>query len=383
MRRDALLWLGSIYPSEHIQGNPAISPAANHWQSRLIDGIRGVGVDVILLAHEHARVWPRGPLYVGRPAFARGMPDQLWSGYLNVPGIKPASIARSMRRVAVAELDRRPPLAIVSYNPTSENLAVGRFLQDRYRTPWIDLCADAYSPGEGWVDFPAGARHASGHIFLSHGAYVDCPFSPKLHLDGGVDWIDAPAIASSADRVPVLYTGMMGPYGGVDSLVKAFELTRDPRLELWICGHGAPSALLTDAVARNPRIRFFGQVDEATLGRLMAEAHTFINPRPGNLDGGDMNFPSKLLRYLAYGKPIISTRTAGLAPEYEDVLTLVPPDDDHTLAAAIDGVARLTDAELADRRARAKAFATDNRNWGRQAERLVGWLRTLASTTNT
>ena len=42
-----------------------------------------------------------------------------------------------------------------------------------------------------------------------------------------------------------------------------------------------------------------------------------------DIDGNQMNFPSKLFRYLPYGKPILSTNTQGLSPDYSNALIYV------------------------------------------------------------
>jgi glycosyltransferase involved in cell wall biosynthesis len=51
-----------------------------------------------------------------------------------------------------------------------------------------------------------------------------------------------------------------------------------------------------------------------------------INPRSATHEASRMNFPSKLLRYLSYGKPIVTVWTPGIPTEYREVLKLVDPE---------------------------------------------------------
>jgi glycosyltransferase involved in cell wall biosynthesis len=91
------------------------------------------------------------------------------------------------------------------------------------------------------------------------------------------------------------------PRYGIYDLIKAYEKTK-PDYDLVIAGHGASLEPLN-----NPRIKFVGQVSKQTNYALQAHAAALINPRPYDLHLDAESVPSKMLEYLASGKPVIST----------------------------------------------------------------------------
>lgn len=370
---DYILWLGSIYDELHLLNNQAASPAANAWQKSLIKALQDQGQRVVLFSHHFQRVWPYGPLFVNKKIPKDGF-DIEWCNYLNLPILKERSISISIRRKISSFFKSNGfPRAIISYNPTKENTEIGLFFQLNLSIPWIDLCADSNDPGEKWELYTNGAELAMGHIFLSYHAFVTCPFQTKLHLDGGIDQGKI-KITECSDKVIFLYSGMLGPWGGVDFLVTSFSKLKNKNVELWICGHGILSPVLKGAIQNDKRIVFFGQVSDSQLHKMSIKANAFINPRPTEINGGSMNFPSKILRYLAYGKPIISTLTPGLSTDYTEILYLLTSDTEEELVKAIEQVISWDETKIGTHRQKVETFILKNRNWPCQALRLLNWL---------
>ncbi|MGC3999847.1 MAG: glycosyltransferase [Anaeromyxobacter sp.] len=137
------------------------------------------------------------------------------------------------------------------------------------------------------------------------------------------------------------------------------------------CGKGH-NELVGRAVARDSRIRFFGLVPEAELERLAGLATAFLNPRPPELTASAHNFPSKVLEYLSYGHPVVSTWTPGLSPEYRDVLVLTDARAED-LALRMREVVAWDEGTRASYRSRAQAFLA-SRTWTAQAQRLATFL---------
>ncbi|MFA6715041.1 MAG: glycosyltransferase family 4 protein, partial [Victivallaceae bacterium] len=168
--------------------------------------------------------------------------------------------------------------------------------------------------------------------------------------------------------------GMLSIWGGVSFLLKAFSLISDPDIELWICGHGSSSEL--EAARRaDPRIKFYGLVSEERLQQIYRQATVLVNPRPNNINGNTMNFPSKILEYLSYGKPVVSTWTPGLSPDYREVLEVLPDENERCLADTILNVLQWPDERKKQNLIAIESFLLKSKTWKHQTDRLVAWLK--------
>ena len=374
-----LLWLGGIFNEDSLLKNAAISPAANRWQAGLIKAINEDRLPVIMLAHLPEPLWPKGKYRPGSSDDFDPRFESRFIRYWNIPSLRSVSLRWAYTQ-AFREICEQhgKPLAVLSYNPTPQAVTTGLYAQRHYQIPWIDVCADHYDPGMGWSRYSYGASMARGHVFLSYQAFQDCPFPIKLHLDGGVSRLQfKPETQSNKNSVSnkiVLYTGMMSIWGGVNFLLKAFERIQDPDVELWICGHGSNSDVKA-ALKRDSRIHFFGLVSESRLQEICEQASVFVNPRPSQVPENTMNFPSKILEYLSYGKPVISTWTAGLSPEYRDVLEVLNEETEDCLAKTIENVLHWSDNQMTQNSEKIKEFLLKSKTWTHQASRLINWLQ--------
>jgi glycosyltransferase involved in cell wall biosynthesis len=123
-----------------------------------------------------------------------------------------------------------------------------------------------------------------------------------------------------------------------------------------------------------------GFVSEEKLISLSRQADIFVNPRPSSIPGNERNFPSKILEYLTFGKPVVSTWTPGLAPEYRDVLIVPDEENPQCLAQTIDRVFAWESQDLENNFFRTKLFLETTRTWELQARRLLEWLAQSAFT---
>ena len=172
----------------------------------------------------------------------------------------------------------------------------------------------------------------------------------------------------------VLFVGNLAGWQGVPFLLRAFaELVRTrPDAVLLIVGGGQADAELRALAADlgiHPHVRFVGPVVYEEVPRHIAAADVCTAPMTRErLRSGSSAI--KVYEYLACGRPVVASRIPGLEfLESEDLGKLVPPEDAHALAAALEGV--LSDA--AWRRAageRGRAFVLEHASWAAVAARV-------------
>ena len=114
-------------------------------------------------------------------------------------------------------------------------------------------------------------------------------------------------------------------------------------------------------------------VPEARLAELGSAADVLVNPRPIDFEDNRTNFPSKILDYLSYKRPIVSTRTDGVGPGYDELVRFTASDDPSDIATAIDDVLRMDDLARNEWMQRIAA-AVDQMTPRRAADDFTSWL---------
>lgn len=173
----------------------------------------------------------------------------------------------------------------------------------------------------------------------------------NLPLNNQMQPVDPQAIAALKTRLaieerrPIVYTGTLEPYQGLELAIESAALVRSQIPEaIYIIVGGKPAQVSAyKALARAYHVDdlfiFTGNVmpDEAVI--YLALADVLISPRRGNT-----SIPLKIYSYLSSGKPILATRTdSHTRLLHDDLALLVEP----TAEAFGLGIIRLlTDSAL-------------------------------------
>jgi len=367
------LWLGGVFDEKTVNKFPSMSPASNFWQRGFIDALKNQGHNVQVIGHPLERVWPFGRLFVH--AAEATFPDTFTGrslSYINAPLLRvPVLIMNYWMKARRQIMSVCPQDYLVTFSCLTKatdwapTISAARNLRKLFNIPWICIVADGVSP-----------PGADGYVYLTWGYYNSAEaLSPKMHLDGGI-----PSKCERANDDPseypkaFMYMGALTQHGGVTFLARSFHRLTDKNVELWVCGRGENNELESLASIDN-RIKLMGFVSEAKLDELANMAYAFINPRPSDFAPNTLNYPSKLLHYLAYGKPVISTWTEGLSPEYRNLLVQVVDETEKGLVEAMQVVLNMTDKERRSIAIKTEEF-NESHAWPRQVDRFIAWLRT-------
>lgn len=142
------------------------------------------------------------------------------------------------------------------------------------------------------------------------------------------------------NKVTLRYAGVLEPVTGVDLLIDAMNKIHNNNVELVISGKGSLEKLVLEAHKQDPRIKYMGCVlyDDYLLS--LKDSDILINPRNMNLVENENNFPSKIMEYLATGKPIVSTKFQGWNRFEENIIFCESNSDDicETLKLTIENL---------------------------------------------
>jgi glycosyltransferase involved in cell wall biosynthesis len=109
----------------------------------------------------------------------------------------------------------------------------------------------------------------------------------------------------------------------------------------------------------------------------MEQADFFINPRPTGQMFTRYSFPSKLLQYMATGKPVISTRLPGIPSEYWDYLIAIDNETVEGMAVLLSGLMNQKRDDLINRGQDARTFVMQQKTEGAQGARMADLLRSI------
>ena len=355
----------------------AANQAAARWTRGLLSALSKAGCVIHACSHCSEQVWPKGMLWPGVKADFDAQYPLQYTRYLNLPYIRFPWLDKAYRRMVSAEIQATQPDVVLAYNLESYHYALADIFR-RFNIPWVPIILDQPDPRrDDWKLFKQQIQGASGAVFVSDWGFNYAPLEiPKLHLDGGVTQVAESKVTSGSDRKRIVYSGKYNhAYGGLDFLFAMFANVQRQDCELVLTGkdvhHQLPRYL-----AREPRARYLGYLSREALHQVYADAAVFVNP--GNPDSHDnrMNFPSKLLDYLAYGKPIVSTWTAGMAREYCGLLTSPFAYTPQAYGGALEAKLELSVEACATLQTKILNWGARH-TWDCQAQRLLAWLQAL------
>jgi glycosyltransferase involved in cell wall biosynthesis len=373
MKNFRFLWLDGIFDEKTVQLFPSTSPAAVFWQRGFVESLQNHGHDVELMGYPVERVWPFGKLWVKSASsrLAPGLKGTIIS-YLNFPFIRGQlqyfQFLRAVKRFFLRS-DELPDYVVTfsclhSPNHVQPSNRMAEKIQKDWNIPWICIVSDGVAP-----------PGADAYVYVTWSYYDARTLTPpSIHMDGGVPDIKIfEETQKDQKQKALMYMGALTPHGGVSPLARAFHLLPDKDIQLWICGRGENVEL--EALAKiDERIKLIGFVSEIELDELASSATAFANPRPVSFEPNKLNYPSKILHYLGYGKPIISTFTEGVSPEYADVLLPISDDNEENLGLSIKNVLNMDKDEYSELCARISKF-NETHTWKFQISRFLTWLQ--------
>jgi len=367
-----ILALASLYDERQLQRLSTSSLASNTWKNKFFSAASKSGYDLYVVSTTDERAWPFGSAF---PSLRERELPYLASGKViatgNIPYLRWWSkslhlLISSLKRIVS---ERWRPELVLTYSCQKY-----RFQMDHYQAaalivsrlfgiPWVNIVADGAPP-----------VLCKAHIMLAWATYLEVRDGLDVeYFEGGVELYREEVPHKSLRPIHksstiLMYSGSMGVHGGVEDLIAEVETLEDRGISLWLSGP-APDLALLDRINHSPNVTYLGLLSEEELKEKASKADIFVNPRNLIFKPNEKNFPSKLLFYLGFAKPILSTRSGGIPPEYEEVLEYYSPGDGSLRQRLLDAAARsASDNEKISNRIRDFVLA---RSWEAGVKRVL------------
>jgi len=296
-----------------------------------------------------SRQWhfvPRNPTALGRMLY-----ESSW-------------LLSGMRALAVKQ-----PQVVIGVIPSLSGGVLAWLASRKFRVPMGLIFQDLMGPAAAQSGYRGGtrvagltrrteafiARKADAVATISDGfsTYLTLAGVPSDRIQRVRNWtrFDVPTETRDTTRAHLgwapsdfvcLHAGNMGHKQGLDNLLKAAQLVRNPQVKIVLAGDGNDrNRLIGRAKALKVRnVSFVGLQPSGLFESMLQAADVLLLNQRNSV--GEMNLPSKLVSYFAAGRPVIGAVAAGSNASREIEASgggiLVPPADGPALAQAIEAL---------------------------------------------
>jgi glycosyltransferase involved in cell wall biosynthesis len=167
-------------------------------------------------------------------------------------------------------------------------------------------------------------RNLDGLIVLTKSLALDyAPKVPYLIVEGIAPAIDKSilGVRTPQKKFTIAYAGMLKAEYDITLLLNSVKGLDD--VDLWIFGKGDMTEDVISFSNNNKNVKYFGFLEPSELRKILVNADCFISHLPGDGWYTKYKFPSKILEYMALGKPVISSRYPTIPHEYSELLVWI------------------------------------------------------------
>lgn len=351
-------WIGPLVQHKDVYLYKAHSAAANLWQLGFISGLFKNDLQVFVASYVPFPAWPRGPFWVDSYKSALDVRSAMIStGYVNIFFFRELFIGISLFFKLIFRKDWLSDelITVITYNPILRHRIIPFLLKNFWnrKTKWLSILADGYVKG-----------NPDKTIFLSHDYYERFKGS-KSFLDGGIPESNFSFIEPSNEKKILVFAGSQSKLTGIKDFIDLFVKIDQKDFELHLFGYPSDPEI-NKICSLSGRVKQFGFVRDEVLTAACENAFAFVSPRSTN-DFANTTFPSKLLYYLQFEKPIVSAKTKALHSKYDHLLFNYDPLNEESLINCLNNLTRI---DLQLHAQKVKDFK-ENNSWQSLVEEIV------------
>ncbi|KYG64746.1 hypothetical protein AZI86_11100 [Bdellovibrio bacteriovorus] len=194
---------------------------------------------------------------------------------------------------------------------------------------------------------------SSGFSYVSEYAakfYKKWQSIPAVIIEGIVDRPgDLPPLSLNQKKsCAVFYSGGLSYDYGVKDLVDAAEFLPE-NYEIWICGTGELEEYVLHKSKIDARVKYLGLLQPSEVAVKAKQADILINPRRLEKKFVALSFPSKILEYLSYQMPVLTSRVPSIPDEYDSFLFYINEVSPRGIAESVMAIRAMDQKQVQDR----------------------------------
>lgn len=321
--------------------------AANSFQERLIQALRGDGNRLEMISAPFIGAWPQSYSDVFFRGFrAKTNGDVQYVRFCNVWGWRNISRTNALKRAVRGYIKRTQgePRMIVVYSPHTpfmEAAAYAKTLDPQCRICLVVPDLPQYmnlskNPHPVYDLF----KKVDTRRFMKLNAQVDSYMLLTKHMAEPMQVADRPYIvvegivgqrsrhapAGRTGSKRITYAGTLNEAFGIRNLLNAFRMFDEADVALELFGNGDMKDEIEELSRIDGRIHYHGVVSADVAAQKLQESDVLVNPRLNNEEYTKYSFPSKTIEYLNSGNAVVAYMLDGIPENYRKFMFV--PDDD-------------------------------------------------------
>lgn len=332
----SIIFVGSTVDRDTLKELKDASVAGNKMELGLVKGFLNNGIPTIALSVEAHGMWKMNhqPIFVKGKHLKDENADIITVPYINIPVIKQISIIRNLKKKLkeyLAESTYREATLIV-YNTmtifTKPVLDISRQEGVKCIAVVADLPIKFKKNFLRRMEDERQIRAISSFDALialtEHIAKDFAPNTPYCVVEAGCDPDDYKnqQFDPPSDSIKtIVFSGTLNELSGIELLLDAMLLIKDPGVVLNIYGDGPLRQYVEEQSRCRANVNYFGRVSNDQMLKIQSNASLLVCPRKADDFTTKYTFPSKVLEYICAGAPVLANRLMGIPSEYENYIS--------------------------------------------------------------
>lgn len=191
------------------------------------------------------------------------------------------------------------------------------------KMPFIKKIVSNFYYGIGFIFL----RALNGIIVLNNAFLVNKKINIRTLISrigfSGVDTDYAMKLYKSCRKRPVVvFAGTLNPDNGIDLILETITKNKDLEVKFNFYGYGEKSRDVEELAKIDGRVEFMGVVLDDVLNEVIQDSDYLICLRNPESISCEYSFPSKLIKFMGSGVPVIANDFPGLRDDYKNHLVL-------------------------------------------------------------
>lgn len=305
-----MIVVGPDYSEAEVAASGNASPAAAAWMRNFIGILTRIARVDASYWFTVESAWPRGRISIPGEQIDGGERLRRLVGYKNVLGLKRVMVSRSLAKSIVRDVTANDDIIIYGQRTLAPK-DMGHLARVARR---LFLIVPDAAPGRrGEQEILLAARQATGGVI-----YLPAELGgilrnlPSISFQGVVHPVEDRDADLDVEVWPrrLVFVGGVDCFSGAHFLREALEMADLRGSTVVVIGRIGDKSEAEKL--RTLGVEVTGFLDEDRMLTVCRQAFAFLNPRDPRMELSNRNFPSKLLLYLRFGRPVVSTDTLGL-----------------------------------------------------------------------